>query len=214
MIKAFIFDSDGVLVDTEAVNEQAYFEVVQKAGITPLTSEEYKEYSGLTGREFLQRVLEKRGVDKDPASLAKEKTRRAIELLSQKDIPVFEGVRELLSALKDRGLKIGVATSASKERAQMIFSETGLGKAVDVIVTGGDIRHGKPNPEIFLLAAERLQIQPEEVIVIEDATAGVEAAKTAGMFCIGKDNHVGQDLTKADLIVESLTELDLDQLLS
>lgn len=214
MIKAFIFDSDGVLVDTEAVNEQAYLEVVQKAGITPLTPEEYKEHSGLTGREFFQRVLERRGVDKDPTPLAKEKTRIAIELLSQKDIPVFEGVRELLSALKNRGLKIGIATSASKERAQMIFSKTGLKKEVDVIVTGDDIRHGKPNPEIFLLAAERLQVRPEAVIVIEDTAAGVEAAKTAGMFCIGKDNKVGQNLTKADLVVESLTELNLNQLLS
>jgi len=213
MIKAVIFDSDGVLVDTEEVNTQAFLEISKKFGIE-LTPEELKEHQGLTSKEFLRRVLERRKRNEDSEILAKEKSDRVQELLKQTEIPVFEGVRELIKHLKERGVKVAVATSASQERADLTFQVTGLNKEMDAIITGSEIVHSKPNPEIFLMVAQKLNVEPHNAIVIEDATAGVEAAKNAGMFCIGKDNHTGQDLTKADLVVETLKDIDVDQLLN
>jgi len=213
MIEAVIFDSDGVLVDTEKISTRAYKEIIEKIGIK-LTPEEHKEKIGITSKEFFRRIFDRRGIKENPDIVADEKSRKFYELLKEEKIPVFEGVINLIRVLREKNIKLAIATSASRDRANMILEKTGISKEIGVIITANDIIHGKPNPEIYLLAAKELGINPSNAVVIEDAKSGVESAKRAGMFCVAKNNNVGQDLSKADIIVDSIRDIDVNQLLS
>lgn len=214
MIKAVIFDLDGVLVNTEKVQMKALLLVLKKFNIRPSINE-IRKYEGSLTEELLKGILKERKIiGIDVKKLANERRKLALKLIKKEGVIVHEGVLQLLSKIKDLNLKIAVATAASRPRAELILAKTGINKCIDVFITGSDVNKGKPDPEIFLLTAKKLKIDPKECIVIEDAEKGIEAAKSAGMFCVAKDDGTGQYLKKADIIIKSLAELDVNRLVN
>jgi HAD superfamily hydrolase (TIGR01509 family) len=121
----------------------------------------------------------------------------------------IDNALELIGFLKKAGFRLALATSSYTEYAQLVLEKLGIDSVFDKMVTGNDVSKGKPDPEIFLKAAEQLGVLPEECMVIEDSGFGVQAAKKAGMFCFGfrSPNSMNQDLSMADRIVDDIGEV-------
>lgn len=208
MIKAVIFDLDGVLVDTEALSREANRKVMKEYG-TELTQEEKRKAIGRPDLEIFRDALEARGLDLKPEELTREKDRIYLELIKGRVRPL-PGAREILERLKEKGIPFAIASSGTPAKIRGSLTETGLIGLINTIVSANDISRGKPYPDIFLKAAEKLGMEPGDCLVVEDAEAGIEAAKAAGMRCIAlkSPNTFGQDFSKADMILDSLKEVE------
>lgn len=178
-IKAIIFDMDGVIFDTERVYLDIWCKVFEKYGYK-MTKEIYTSVLG-TGRENVKRVfIDNFGQDLPIDSMYKEKDELLVEAVD-KGIPLKSGVYEILTYLKENKFKIALATSAVTYRALKQLKHAKIEKFFDAIVCRDDVIETKPNPEIFLKAAKRLNVQANECIVIEDSNAGIKAAHSANM---------------------------------
>lgn len=190
-IKAIIFDMDGVIFDTEMIYLKVWSEVFEKYRYK-MTKEIYASVLG-TGRENVKKVfvnhfgsdlpIDDMYIEKDD-NLAKE---------IEKGVPLKSGVYEILEYLKENNFKIALATSATSKRAFKQLKQANIENFFNAIVCRDEVRETKPNPDIFLKAADKLMVKPEQCIVIEDSSAGIEAAFNAGMLPI----HV-VDLKEAD----------------
>ena len=190
-IKAIIFDMDGVLFDTEKIYLDVWTKVFDKYGYK-MTKEIYCKVIA-TGRENVKKVFKEEFGENIPIDkMYKEKDEALYEEIKKK-IPIKDGAYDLLKYLKDKKYKLALATSASKERMEKQLNQSDFKKLFDEIVCREDVEKAKPNPEIFLKAANKLKVSPEECIVIEDSSAGVEAAYKGNMTPI----HV-VDLKEAD----------------
>lgn len=210
MKKGAIFDLDGTLVNTIGLHEKAWKELFQKYGIA-LTDEELKEQSGKKNTFFISVILKQRKREGlSPEKLSDEKDEIVIENLRKEPPHYFHGVEKLLKLLKENGTKLALATSATQKTA--VFLGGSLFTFFDALVFAEDVNYGKPSPEIFLKAAERLALKSEDCIVFEDATSGIEAAKAGGFLCVAKDNNLGQDASRADFVIKEYNSLELIQL--
>ena len=207
MIKAAIFDLDGVLVTTDSLHYEAWKRLGKEIGITNFTKADNVRQRGISRMASLEILLEKTAVkytNAEKEELAERKNnyyKQSLEGLNEKD--VLSGAREVLEFLRKHGIKTAVG-SASKN-APMILEKTGLLPFLDAVVCGLDVTKSKPDPEVFLKAAQKLGEVPENCIVFEDADAGVEAAKRGKMFAFAvgaaRENKI------ADLSAESLNSV-------
>lgn len=186
MIKACIFDLDGVIVDTARYHYLAWSRLAQELGVkfTELDNERLK---GVSRMRSLEIILELGGLsltDRDKEKLANKKNAWFVDFL-ERMIPeeIFPGVKSLIENLRKDGIKIGLASSS--RNAKMVIQLLHIEGVFDVVVDGTMVKHSKPDPEIFLLTAEKLGVDPHDCVVFEDAEAGVEAAVNAGMKCVG-----------------------------
>ncbi len=203
MIKAVIFDLDGVIVSTDEYHYQAWKKISDKENIyfDEVINNRLRGVSRMQSLEIILERANKKYTEAEKEALASEKNAYYIKLLeniSPKDLLPY--VTETLHRLKQEGYKIAVGSSS--KNTMLILKQIGLNEAFDQIVTGKDITNSKPHPEVFLLAAERLNVKPKECAVIEDAVAGIEAAKNAGMLAIG----IG-DATKSNLCDARIKDL-------
>lgn len=210
-IKACIFDLDGVIVDTAKFHYLAWRRLAQELGFD-FTEEDNERLKGVSRMDSLNILLEIGGVELDDAKkeeLAKNKNEWYVELISEMDEKeILPGTTEFLTMLKEAGLKISLG-SASKN-AKMILKKINLLHMFDCIIDGTDISKAKPDPEVFLLGANALNVDPSECVVFEDAVSGVEAAISAGMYVIGIGTK--ETLHRANDVVGSLAEMTLDRL--
>lgn len=187
MIRGIIFDLDGVLVSTDEMHYQAWKRLAQELGITGFTREDNRRQRGVSRMASLEIVLEKAEhtySDEEKVKLAERKNGYYLELLENMDeSAVLENVKDVLKELKDRGLLLAVG-SASKN-APIILEKTGLMPYLDKISCGLDTTKSKPDPEVFLVAARKLELPPEECLVVEDSAAGIDAAAAGGMRSLG-----------------------------
>ena len=190
-IKAIIFDMDGVIFDTETVYLKVWSDVFEKYGYK-MTKEIYASVLG-TGRENVKKVFLNCFGDNLPIDDMYIEKDENLATEIEKGVPLKLGVYEILEYLKENNFKIALATSAISERAFKQLNQANIEGFFDVIVCRDDVIKTKPNPEIFLKAANKLGVSPEECVVIEDSSAGIEAAVNAGMVPI----HV-VDLKEAD----------------
>lgn len=204
MIKGIIFDLDGVLVSTDELHYQAWKRLAEELGITGFTREDNRRQRGVSRMASLEIVLEKADrvyTQEEKEALAERKNNYYLEILKNMDSSaVLSGVCEVLSELKQKNLLLAVG-SASKN-APVILQKTGLLPYLNQISCGLDTTKSKPDPEVFLVAAEKLALAPEECLVVEDSAAGIEAAKAGHMRSLGVGPFhaaLGADHEAADL---------------
>ena len=186
MVKAVIFDLDGVLVSTDVLHFEAWKKLACEIGITDYTEKDNVRQRGVSRMASLEVLLEKSSVqysEEEKLELAQRKNDvyvKSLEVLSEKD--VLPGAIELLEYLRENGIKTAVG-SASKN-APLILEKTGLIKYLDAVSCGLDTTKSKPDPEVFLVAAKKLGIDASDCLVAEDSDAGIEAAKNGGMLAL------------------------------
>ena len=207
MIKAVIFDLDGVLVTTDELHFTAWKALADKLGINDFTKEDNVRQRGVSRMASLEVVLEKTDrafSEEEKLALAGEKNEiyvRSLSSLSEAD--VLSGANEFIDYLKSKGIKTAVG-SASKN-TPLILEKTKLAGKFDAVSCGLDTTKSKPDPEVFLIAANKLGIAPCDCAVVEDSDAGIEAAKTGGMYAIAVG--AAEHNPKADVAVKDLESL-------
>lgn len=211
MFKAAIFDLDGVVVDTVPLHFSAWKRMFSEYGVN-FTFEDYKKkvdgIPRVDGARAILKGLSEEGIKK--ASNRKQKY--FLQNIQKIQIPVHKTTLKLIKELRSKGIRIAIISSS--KNCSLILNKTGLYPLIDVKVDGNDIIKGKPDPQIFLLACEKLGMEPGECIVFEDALLGVTAAKRARMKCVGIDRHNDPDrLRNADIIVKDLGEINYERLL-
>ncbi|RXK52301.1 beta-phosphoglucomutase [Aquirufa rosea] len=210
--KACLFDLDGVLVDTASYHYQAWKQLAHRFNFD-LSLEQNEELKGISRVESLERILQWANYQANSELKEiwlREKNEAYLNLISQMNPgEILPGVLDFLGQLKELGFLIALG-SASKN-AEIILQKTGLLPWFDAIIDGNVVTTSKPNPEVFLKGAEALDCSANECIVFEDAQAGIEAAKAAGMKVIGIDTH--QTLKGADKIIPTFSGVDAQSLL-
>jgi beta-phosphoglucomutase len=209
-MRAVLFDLDGVLVDSEPYSMEASNRVLAEAGIIQ-TPEERRMVFGRRTIDNYRALIKARNLDLDANGLVARKNRLFAELIEDR-LKTMPGVLELLAEIKDAGLKVAVVSSSSLDRVNATLEEVGLILEFDLILSGDCCVKGKPDPEPFLLAADKLGVNPKDCVVVEDAEAGILAAKAAGMKVVAVEspNTHGQDLSRADAVVKSTEEVNVD----
>ena len=179
-MKAVIFDMDGVIFDSERATYLCWKKVAEDHGLERM-DEVYRRCIGVTLEVTRQICLDAYGEDFPYEQFAKEASELYHERYDGGRLPIKEGVREILSYLKGNGIPIAIASSTRQKRVTTQLDEAGLLSYFDAVVGGESVSRSKPAPDIFLFAAERLGIAPEDFVVIEDSFNGIRAAHAAGM---------------------------------
>lgn len=209
MIKAVIFDLDGVLVTTDELHYLAWKQLADEEGIKGFTKEDNIRQRGVSRIASLEVVLEKSGKkysDEEKLALAERKNNIYVKSLANLDkSAVLDGVFEFIEYIKSKGIKTAVG-SASKN-TPMILEKTGLAELFDAVSCGLDTQKSKPDPEVFLIAADRVNIPYSECLVVEDSDAGIEAAKAGGMYALAVGT--AKNNPNADFRAEGLADKDI-----
>ncbi len=207
-VRAVVFDLDGVIVSTDQFHYRAWSRLAEQEGI-PFAWEDNDRLRGVSRMESLDILLEKASREyslREKREMAERKNgyyRQALESeLTPRD--VLPGVREFMDGLRSAGIKLAVGSSS--RNTPMILEKIGLQNYFEAVADGNDIARSKPDPQVFLIAAERLRVAPEECLVIEDAEAGVAAAVAANMRVLAVG--AAADDQRADMRARALAEVD------
>lgn len=207
MIKAVIFDMDGLMIDSERVTFDGYKIECGKLGLE-MTEEFYKQTLGLPLPSVFQKYHSRFGQDFPMEKVLENVHRYMDQLFEQEGVPVKEGVDQLLKYLKANGYRTVLATSSNRGRVDKILGQTGLAAYFDGSICGDEVERGKPDPDVFLKACKKAGVEPEEAIVLEDSEAGIWAAYAAGIpvICVPDMKYPEEGFKeKASWIVPSLT---------
>lgn len=217
---ALIFDFDGVITDTEPVHMESWLSVLEMEGITFDEDEYHNHYIGLNDRDFLDVLGKIHGryfSDEEKANLIEQKANANIRLLEQ-NIPLLPGVSDFIIKANKKFL-MAICSGANRGEIEFILRHLKWTGMFNPIIASDSVKRGKPDPEGYIRALEGLcersgdMILAEQAIAIEDSPKGIAAAKAAGLRCIAVGNSFSKDdLTGADLIVDSLADVEIEKL--
>lgn len=208
---AFIFDMDGVIIDSEPIHSRVKMDTFRHFGLA-FEEPELVSYMGRTSGAIFGDVIARAGrTDITPEELTAYKHRHYLEILKSGKIEPVSGTVALIRSLHEAGVPLGLATSSWSEVMNTVLEQFGIRQYFSSVLSGGDLPASKPDPAIYRISAERLGAEPQHCMVLEDTASGVLAAKRAGMYCIAYRNpHSGnQDLSLADRVVEKIEEIRL-----
>ena len=215
MIKAVIFDMDGVVVNTEPLGLAANRQMYESLNIQ-VPDEVYSTFIGNSDRNIVQKIKDLYPqIQLTHDELLEEKFRHFFHAFDNAaDLDLMPGVKDLIIELHSKGVLLVLASSSAKRKIERVFTRFDLHPYFDHIVSGEDFEFSKPNPAIFNEAVAKTGFSKEECIIIEDSTNGIKAAKAAGVFCIGyKSEHsMGQDTSIADMVITDFRQLDYDRI--
>lgn len=202
-----IFDMDGVLVDSYRAHLQSW-QVMARQHDLQMSEADFARTFGKTSREIIRQLWPGRFNDEQVIALDAEKEAAYRDVLRQ-HFPEMAGASELIASLHASGFRLAIGSSGPAENVELVRRLIGGGQYIRAIVHGTEVKHGKPDPQIFLLAAEKLGLAAEKCAVIEDAFVGLEAARRAGMAAIGLVGTATAEsmFDKADRVVEFLRDL-------
>jgi len=207
MIKGVLFDMDGVLLDSEEYITRAGVLMFKEKGFSVQESD-FKPFTGMGENRFLGGVAGKYGI---PFDLEKDKARayQIYDRITRGKLEPLRGVKDFIYRCREKKLKLAVATSADEVKMRINLRETGLKEELfDTLVNGLEVEHKKPHPEIYLLAAKRLGLDPTGCLVVEDAISGMRSAKAAGCKCLAiTSSFKAEEFDQADWIVPDLSEV-------
>jgi beta-phosphoglucomutase len=205
-----IFDLDGVLVDTGWAHKQSWYDLAEKEGFS-MTDEFFYSTFGMQNYQIIPMLLRRDAALDEVDRLSDWKEQRYREIIAEKLVPA-EGAKSLLCDLKSENFLLAVGSSAPRANLEFVLTRTDLKDYFDAYVSGEDVINGKPAPDTFLKAAEKLSLEAENCVVVEDAVQGVDAGKAAGMPVVAVTTTRSRaDLQKADIIVDSLAQLQARQ---
>lgn len=215
MLKAIIFDFDGLVIDTEMPDFLSWQEIYQAHDVNFILT----DWLPLVGTgpttspfDIFDHLEERSGKTIDRETIRQQRMKRNLELIASQ--PVLPGVEELIHEAKKRGLLLAVASSSSRAWVTGHLRERNLLHYFDAIACGDEVRHAKPQPDVYQSALTQLGVEPQEAIALEDSLNGMRAARAAGIFCVVIPNPLTKDFdfTEASLQLTSLTELSLDNI--
>lgn len=212
MIKGVIFDMDGVLVDSESYICKAAILMFKELGLK-VVPEDFIPFVGRGEDKYIGGVAEKYKFSID-IKKAKERTYNIYESIIKNNLQPLPGVFDFIKKTKDKNLKIAIATSADYFKMKINLENAKISiDLFDATVDGLEVENKKPNPEIFIRAAKKLNLNPNECLVVEDAINGVEAAKSAGAKCLALTTSFDEkSLNNADWIANDLSDVNSDVL--
>lgn len=205
--RAVLWDMDGVLVDSAAYHFAAWSDVFAQENVA-YTHEEFRATFGQRNDTVLRRLLGDHIDDAEIARISDRKEAIYRRRLREDGIDALPGVRHWLQALHEAGWRQAVASAAPRANVDAVLDALRIGRFFDAITSAEDVTRGKPDPQVYLTAAARVGASPTHAIVIEDAPAGLEGARRAGMKCVGV--LTGHDALHADVVVHRLTDLPHD----
>ena len=236
MLKAVILDMDGTLVDTEIVHYYVIRDILKRELGIDMEMQEYLQYCGSPDQQMWPMILEEAGTEAvrlltgKRKMQAEEMSAEALiaslsadleqmhwdeydEYIVENGIQEFPGVKELLSALRQEGIRLAVATGSLNRIVEKNLEILGIEELIEATATSEDVKEGKPAPDVFLHAALQLGVEPSECLVIEDAGNGLLAAKRAGMACAGFDgSKLPSDMTLAPVVIKDYREVKPENL--
>ncbi|RZN84028.1 MAG: HAD family phosphatase [Winogradskyella sp.] len=209
MLKAVLFDMDGVIVDTEPLHRKAYFKMFSDVDIN-VDEDLYASFTGQSTINICKRLVSHFSLSYSPEYLVKQKRYHFKYLFeNDKDLRLINGVLDLIKDYHANHMKLVVASSASMTNINRIFERFELNSYFIGKFSGADLKQSKPHPEIFIKAAAHTGFKKSECMVIEDSTNGIKAANAAGIFCVGfKSPHSShQDYSMADITITDYKEI-------
>lgn len=209
-MKAIIFDMDGVIVDSEYTYLESKTKIINDAGFNKRVSYQY-QFMGTTYEYMWQTMKDELGLPKEIDYYISKMNSLREEMIQNNGVLGIENATNLIKDLKDKDYKMAVASSSPKKEIIRNLEELEVINYFDYLISGEEVENSKPAPDIFLQAADLLELHPSECVVIEDTRNGVKAAKAAGMYCIGFKNpdYPEQDLSLTDQIVTNLKEVTI-----
>lgn len=212
MIRAVIFDMDGVLVDSEPLINAVAIAMFKEKGIQ-VQPDDFLPFVGTGEERYVGGVAEKYGFPLDPVD-GKRRTYEIYLDLVPTQLEAFPGTVKLVQGCRDAGLLVAVASSADQVKVRANLQKIGLPVEYwDAVIWGEDVKKKKPAPDIFLFAASKMKVDPVNCVVVEDAVNGIQAAKSAGMRCVAvATTFPFVKLLEADVVRESITAIQLSDL--
>lgn len=215
MIRAVIFDMDGVLIDSQPMHYLGDQRTLAAYGVDASVSE-MEAYAGTTNKYRFSLFKEKYHLSEDIDAMIAKRESIMIDIVMSSDAVPVKGIAALLRDIRKHGLKTAVASSSSYPFIYAVLRKLDIEKYFDLIFSGESVPNGKPAPDVFLEACKKLNEQPDTCIVVEDSSNGVLAARRAGMTCIGYQNPTSgeQDLSKATIVIDDFSKINTDYILS
>jgi beta-phosphoglucomutase len=222
MLKAVIFDFDGVIADTEPVHLKAFQLTLGDRGIALTEEEYYADYLAYDDKTFFRRILEDRGYEHDDALILEMMERKSAyyDKLIEGHIEILPGVKDFIIGIRGK-YRLAIGSGALRDEILHILDFSGIKNYFDVIVCAEDIVNCKPAPDVYIEVLNRLNalghgagtISASECLVIEDAVSGIKAALSAGMKCLAVTNsYPAEELSRAHMVIESLKEMGPEDL--
>jgi beta-phosphoglucomutase len=221
MLRAVIFDFDGVITDSEILHFRAFNEALSRYGIEITLKDYYKDYLGLTDLDLLNLLASKGLLELDDGGIENlaEQKKQVFEKMAETEGRIIEGVSDFLQMLKQNDIPMAICSGALLAEIELILQETQLRPFFEVIVSAEYVKKGKPNPEGLVLTLQKLNkkrrdvIEPSQCIVIEDSHWGLEAAGAAGMHTVAITNsYDAEQLALAEKVIAHLSQLSISEL--